>query len=274
MLVRVGISQWTGRRYDKAVSAKVATDYGTSADAGRYNKVLVAEGALKTIGKVANDARTYHYAQTLPWNDAGDRMLPSANYLVYTRKMQEFKQAFGAAVVEFCANYPDLVEDARNKLNGMFKAEDYPTVGQIADKYSFDVAVYPLPAAEDFRVSLQAAEVDAIRADIEARTQHAVQAANKELWTRLHDAVSHMADKLADDKGIFRDSLIGNVQDLCELLPRLNVFRDPALEDMRREVERRLCAETPQSLRDNPHARKATAKDASAILQAMAGYTG
>jgi hypothetical protein len=274
MLVRLSISQWTGRKYDKAVSAKVASDYQTTADAGRYNKVLIAEQAIKAIAKVANDARSFHYQNTLPWNDNGDRILPAANYLTYTQKVQEFRVSFESSVNEFTSNYPLLVADAKLRLNGMFNPADYPDAGRILEKYGFDASFMPLPDAADFRVSLQQSELDAIKQDIESRTRQAAEKAMQDLWNRLHEAVSHMADKLKTSDAVFRDSLVTNLVELCELLPKLNIANDPNLEKMRQAVESKLCNVTPQQLRDNPTARKQTAKTADDILSAMAGYIG
>lgn len=274
MLVRLSISQWTGRKYDKTVSEHVAQEYQTDLAAGRYNKVLVAENAIKAIAKIATECRTFHYNNTLPWSDSGDRMLPSANYLPYTQKVQEFKQKFESAAADFIDAYPVLVQDAKARLNGMFNPSDYPSIDKIAGKYGFDVGVMPLPDSADFRVSLLDSEVANIRQQIENRTMQAQNLALQDLWNRLHDAVSHMADKLSDKDSIFRDSLTQNLIDLCELLPRLNVFNDSNLENMRQAIEQRLCGTKPQELRDNPAARKAIAKDAEEILNRMAGYCG
>jgi hypothetical protein len=274
MLVKLAISQWTARKYDKEVSAKVASDYQTASDSGRYNKVLIAEESIQAISRAATDARTFHYANTLPWADDGARILPSANYLAYTHAMQEYRLAFESAVRAFIDSYPAFVDDARIKLNGMFRESDYPGTAELAGKYAFDVAVLPMPTAEDFRVDLASTEVDAIRAEITARGEQATATAMKDLWTRLHEAVSHMADKLGDGKAIFRDSLVGNLVELCELLPKLNILSDPNLETMRQAVEARLCSAKPDEIRKSPAARAAIAKDAKDVLDKMAGYTG
>jgi hypothetical protein len=254
----------------------VARDYLTPEVAGRYNKVLIAEEAIRTIGRVANDARTYHYANTLPWNDSGDRILPAANYLPYTARMQEYRIDFERTVVEFVAAYPSLVDEARVRLNGMFRAEDYPPAAEIGNRYAFVVAVAPIPDADAVtRIeSISATAMDSIKADLESAYQERQKAANADLWQRLHDGVSHMADKLSHADAIFRDTLTGNLVELCELLPRLNMFGDPNLEAMRQEVQNRLCTVTPQTLRDNPTVRAKTAAEAEEVLKRMAGYCG
>ena len=92
-------------------------------------------------------------------------------------------------------------------------------------------------------------------------------------FNRLHDVVRKAADKLTDKTAIFRDSLITNIQDLVDLLPRLNLTGDPRLEDLRREVADKLLGYEPEALRRDQFARQETAQAAEKILAAMAGYT-
>ena len=159
-------------------------------------------------------------------------------------------------------------------LNGMFRLEDYPSESEIKHKYDFRISVSPLPDADDFRVTLQGDEVEKIQKDIETRLQEAQTTAIKDLWDRLYDKVSRMADRLSEPKAIFRDTLIQNTIELCEVLPRLNITEDPELERMRQAVESRLCGYIPDDLRTNPAIRKDAAKEAQDILDSMAGYVG
>jgi len=165
-----------------------------------------------------------------------------------------------------------LKEDARSSLNGLFREDDYPQVQKIQRKYNFDVQVFPLPDAADFRVDLADDVLSTIRQDIEQRTQTLTGAAMRDLWDRLHDAVSHMAERLNTKDAIFRDSLVGNVADICGLLPKLNLTQDPDLEKMRQEVEQRLTMTTATALRENTGIRETTAQAAQEIMAKMAAY--
>jgi hypothetical protein len=274
MLVRLSISQWTARKYDKKISGEVTAQYQTNSDSGRWNKVLIAQDAIKAIAKSAGNARTFHYDNTLPWGDDESRLLPSANYLTYSQKISELKTEFEKAVREFSANYPALIDDARISLNGMFNPMDYPNPDDIERKYRLSVSVNPLPDAADFRVTLHDSDVDAIRQDIETRAQDAQKEATRDLWERLHSVVASMVERLSDPKAIFRDSLVSNINDLTALLPRLNVTDDPGLEAMRRAVEARLGGYEPEKLRENKYVRQEAAKEAQDILNTMSGYMG
>jgi hypothetical protein len=59
-----------------------------------------------------------------------------------------------------------------------------------------------------------------------------------------------MSDKLSgEEKQIFRDSLVGNATELCELLTRLNVTNDARLEDARKKLESALVGVDANALR-------------------------
>lgn len=278
MLAKLSISQWTARRYDKKISDEVAEKHAAQAadknDVGRYNKVLISQEAIKKIAHVVNAARTYHMEMTLPWHDDGARILPSANYNKYMEGMRGHRSAFEARVAEFCETYPALIEEARQRLNGMFNEADYPRPSDIDSRYSFRVGFDPLPTGGDFRVAVAASDMARIQQEIDERLQAAQVTAMRDLWGRLHAVISRMAERLGDADNKFKDSLVGNIVELIDLLPALNVADDPNLEAMRRRVEKTLCQYDPKELRNNDKERGAAAREAQAILDAMAGYMG
>ena len=249
MLVRVNLSAWSARKHDKGLSDEVNTNHGASDDAGRYNKHLMAKERLKAIQAADGEARTFHYVNTLPWQDDGYRLLPAANYLQYTDHMRKLMDKRESLVRDFVANYPAHVEAERIRLNGMFRASDYPTQTQI-------------------------------QADIKTRTESAIAGAVQDIWTRVYETVSHLSDRLkayevtpeGKVKNPFRDSLVENLRDLVDLLPRLNLTGDSALSATCQELKSKLCTYEPDSLRENDRLRAEVAKDADSILAAMAGY--
>jgi hypothetical protein len=132
----------------------------------------------------------------------------------------------------------------------------------------------PLPMAADFRVDLNSAEVDAIRKQIEARTDQATKAATLDLWKRLNTAVESMSERLNDPKAIFHDTLVTNIEEVTEIIPRLNLADDAALDRMAKDAKAKLTAKTPKQLRENINDRKETAKAADDLLATMAAYMG
>jgi hypothetical protein len=129
-----------------------------------------------------------------------------------------------------------------------------------------------VPVGEDFRVNLARKEVDAIKIDLQKRLEASHAAATSDLWRRLYDVVAHMVERLSDPEAVFRDSMVGNIIKITELLPRMDVNDDPQLEAMRRKVEEMLCGYTPDQLRKDKQIRKQAATDAKDVLKTMAGY--
>lgn len=273
MLVNLSISQWTARKFDRKTTEEVDAQHGTD-QAGRFNKILIAQDAIRTVAQAATAARTYHYTNTLPWSDNGARVLPTTNYLEYTAEIQRFKAQFENAAQTLINNYPALIDDARQALKSLFNPSDYPAPEEIASKYRFKIDIDAIPEAADFRVDINAAELANLQAEIEDRTQRLQAAAMQDLYKRLYDVITHAAETLKSPDKIFRDSLIGNIADVVDLLPRLNLTGDKALDDLTQQAKRTLAGLTPDDLRTKPIIRSIAAQDAAAILENMKSYMG
>lgn len=273
MLAKVSIKVWSGRKFDRAVT-KTATDhYGADPDAGRFNKVLVDKEAVKRYTKKANEMRQWFYDNSLPWKDNGQRIIKNAELQRIQREWRQHTDELDAIIWDFCSRYDHLKQQAALDLNGMFNPNDYPTSEALARKFATDFDLDTLPMLpSDFRTTLSDEQVNQIRADMEARNQQAIKDAMRDAWQRLYVAIDHMHERLSDHDAVFRDSLINNICELCEILPRLNITDDPELERMRREAEEKLCSYDPQNLRENASYRMEAADRARQLKDMMAGY--
>jgi len=283
MVVSLNISQWTARKKDLSATREVEETHGAT-NAGNFNKVLISKDVtntskegelnpLKAIQKLTGTARTWHYQNTLPWSDNGDRILPSANYFNYLAKMGQFKNEFNQLVDNFLKSYPDLVEEAKTRLNTLFNDNDYPSPARVFDKFRFSFGFMPVGDVEDIRVSIGSEEVDRIKTEVNAELNNRVNVAIADLLGRIRDAVSHMAESLtgetvtksgATKEKVFRDSLVGNICELIELAPLLNFNADPHVDEVV-ELIRPLCVD-PDLLRTEPEVRREIAERAAAVL--------
>jgi hypothetical protein len=274
MLVLLRISSWSGRRFDRELTDEVCRSKSARSGAARVNKNLV-EGSseLQAVAKCHGAIRQFVYAQTLPWADTGARILPVSNYFEFSKGMSGLKRAAEAAVEAFKRAFPDIINRAEVALNGMFDRGDYPSQAELDSLFSCSVDFRPMPEAADFRVVLADDEADRIRAEIEGQLQGALTDAMADLWRRLREAVDHMAKKLGEPGAIFRDSLVGNVRELVDLIPRLNLTGSSILETARAEVKEKLASLDPEVLRNSEIDRAMTARSAAAIIRKMDGYT-
>jgi hypothetical protein len=271
LLVQLNISQWTARKYDKKTSKEVAVAHNTTTAAGRYNKSLLPmNDLLDHVHRKTTQVRTKFYDNTLPWGMEGTNMLPTANYLTFMSDFRKEKGEWEYLVEQFVDNYDQLRLDAQRILGSLYDPADYPTVSEIRRKFSIDMAVFPVPTS-DFRVAIGSEELSRIQQDVERRVKDAERTAMLDVWQRLFDRVKHMAEKLADPKAIFRDSMVENAREICAILPRLNFNDDPNLETLRQEVEGKLIKH-PDALRNDPDLRRDTAAEAKKIMDAMSVF--
>lgn len=267
LVVNLQICQWTARKYDRKVTAEVNKNHN-AVDAGRFNKILIAQEHLKELSKQANAIRTFHYDNTLVWGDNGDRLLPTTNYFQYIAELSKLKNQFEATVKEFINDYPALIAEAKVKLNGLFNENDYPH--DISDKFRIKSVFMPIPETSDFRVSLSDKEVDGLRTQIEGEMNDRISQATNSIYQRIKEQLEHMHERLKDTESVFRDTLFTNLKELIDLLPRLNITEDKNITALCAELKS-LYTE-PDAIRSNDRLRKETAMKVENLLQDMSAY--
>ena len=280
MLVNLRVSAWSGRLYDREASDHVAAQHDASTSAGRYTKRLLPKAALAALNATMSEARTLHYSNSLPWDDKGSRLLTVANYERYTEVMDALRERLVRQRARFIEDYNDYVEQARLDLGKLFRIEDYPSKEQLQDRFSIRYRITPVPDAEHFIARLASDDTDRVKRDIERHIEEQIHDAVGDLYRRLAEAVERVSERLDEDENgkplVFRDTMISNIRDLVEVVPRLNIFGDQRLARLCEEVKDRIAGVEPDSLRPSktfdPAARARVKREADALLEQFAGY--
>lgn len=291
MLVKVSLSTWTARRFDKKVTDEVNKKHAATETAGRYNKHLFGGSeyskAHSAVLAAAGAARLAHYENTLPWEDDGWRLIGNANLFEYRKAVAAAAQRFEDARAEFLDQYDELREQARDLLNGMYDPDDYPSREEVARRFSMTVDYSTLPVSGDFRLDdLPADQIAEIRDSIQSRVERGVGEAMREAWNRLYEPLANIHERLTDPKleqegargaaqrASIRDVLIENALASADVLGRLNITNDPQLDAMRKQVVDALTGLDAKQLREDKDARAEVASKADAILAQMRGIYG
>jgi hypothetical protein len=275
MLVDLQISLYSGRKQDKATQAEVTQSKGANSKrAASVYKSLFAECVeLDAITKFQARARAEHYRLTKPWNDYGARLLPTALLQKYKLEMNQYEAEFTRLVEVFLDKYDTLVAAAAFQLGTLFDREEYPTREQVARKFRFDISYSPLPTAGDFRLDIESEVQRDLMRQYQKRMEQQLEAAAQDSWTRLHDALTRLSDRLVVEedgkKRKFHDTMVTGALELCDLLTDMNVTNDPALEKARRRLEETLSGVTPKDLRESDGTRAVTKQKVDAILAAF-----
>ena len=269
VLIDLNISVWTARKLDKNVSKEIDINKNTTIKAGNYNKhILAGSDQLEKITKLAGEIRDWHGRQTLPWSDTGTRLLPMSNFFDYKQQLGVYEAEFQSRINTFIYEYPNIILGMAFKLGKLFDRSEYPETDKIANKFNLKYTIMPVPETNDFRVDI----ADDIRNEMQQEYQKAyesrVEVAMSDAWSRLHNTLEHMVDRLSgDDKKIFRNSLVDNALELTNLLTKLNVTKDPKLEQARQALEKSLIGVSADDLRESQGARSVVLSKVNAIME-------
>lgn len=272
MLVSVRTTGWQASKLDKRITQEVAQQHNLRGRSGRYTKILMISEKLDKLNKLMGQFRNdVLYPLTLPWLQDGTRIMHRSMLQSFIEKKDAAETKLEAAKQDFLLDYDSLVWEQRYRLNGLWSLEDYPTGAAMERKFTIDVDFMPFPEASDFRVDLDYAEVQRKQAQIEESIQAGLDIATKDAWKRLYREVEHMGDKLRKDGKLY-ESIVDNVRAVADVLPRLNVAGDAALDSMARECRDRLGSKDIHELRDSPRAKQQTIQEVDTILANMEGY--
>jgi hypothetical protein len=274
VLVSLNISVWPASTIDKEVTTRVLDDAMAHQNAGKFKKDLLAGTSLrKDIENRAARSRQFHAKQTIPWADKGDRLLPTCLFLEYKQTIDKELLEFNGMCEEFFQAYPTLCAAAPVNMGKLFKRDDYPDLDVVRGRFGFRSRISPLPEAGDFRLDVSNQEIADQIADIKTKYDADMQArladAMRDPWDRLHKMLTTISSKLTDDKSEgkrYHDTLVTNPLELCALLGKLNITKDPKLEDARLQLEATMRHADIEVIKSSPDVRESIKAKVDTIL--------
>lgn len=268
---------------DEAAEAAVKSQFG---DEGQIvTRKLFANKAslIYKRNQIANEMYTYHMKLTLPHGDDGSRLLPNAVYFEYVQKMAHFEAQLKTLDEHIVVNYPQLVaEDVAFRKAALIAqgkstvvtADEYPSKEQIAGYLYAQWHLEPIATANDFRYQVAPEIVERLN----GRLQQMEDDLRFEFGRRLAEPMQRFVEKLSvgigEQGSIFRDSMIENLNELVQLLPKLNVNNDPRITELVEGVKAviRPYVFAPDVLRQNQAARETARDKMKALLGKLEGY--
>lgn len=281
MLAYVSVCTWSARKLDRRATQRLTETEGADGEAARVNKYLLvnADSQLKVIQRIARKARDVLMNRSLPWDDAGNRLVSNADTFRLLGELNQVEQEFEQAVEAFITEYPQLREIALQGLGDMAQPEDYPPVEVVRQKFAIRSSLQPLPAGfSDSRVGLSPEQQTALQRHYEAQSAERYELALLSAWERLRDNVERFVDRLdLDEEGkpkVFQATMVTNLRETMALLKNLNVFNSPELERMRYQIEDTLCRHDPETLRNSTTAAEAARQSATALVERLNALLG
>jgi len=281
VLVELNISCWTPVVPDVSATADLHSLLQAGSEAGQYVKNLLPKAAFAPLRNLSQRIRRWHYELTLPWSDGGSRILPAMLQGKYADEFRDYAHQYrGVVDQQFSAeSYEYYKDQQRHKLGRMFNPTQYPSIEAVRSKYGIRVRYSPLPKSDDFRThlgdNLPSSRVDGMAQTLDERLESLGKESSEEINSRLRAQLQHFTRTLKEygkDDGKNRRlhaSLLENLRELCDLIPGLNVFEDPVIEQARSEVVARITQRDIETLRDDEEMRKEVVADADEILKSL-----
>ena len=276
LLVKLSLSTWTGRYKDKTESETVCITNRANMDAAGVWLYSVDKPLLAPVITAAGVVRSEFCRGTLPWQDGGYRIAASDLYMAWTGRVRSAIDGFKLAVTDFLRDYPAATSESiiRQRFGNLADSVlcRLPHVSELAGKFSVYVDVLPMPSENDFRVSMADSDLIEIKKRTTETIERSVGNAMGELWNQFSELVSKIGGAMGQPDKIFRDSLITNLRDFVELIPKMNLTNNAQLETLRQTAAAQLAALNPAELRAVPTARQTAAANANDLLAKIREY--
>lgn len=260
VLVKATFHCWTG---DKRVDDKTASTFNDAVDtqkvALRHTKKLLSKSEYAANCRtIISNARKYHRDNTVPWTYDGWGLLPKGNFERYQEQMREFADnaLYGAASLLF-ENFSQEVEKDRDILGQLFEYEAYIMPHQVFEKFHIDLQYEPIVDVTAPQFDAMSTSVDRIMEQARTRHEEAVDNSTRHLRTRIETILADTINRLEniDDKSRKPSALLRSIEELADVLPRLNLSGDTDISQAAQYMKERILFFSAQELKDNEAAR-------------------
>ena len=227
--------------------------------------------AYRAVAAVRSEASGYWRTVTLPFPEAGIRLLPQNSLGLFATAMQTYRERLQQAASELAGQYDTMKSEAERRLGTLFNASDYP---QTLDGL-FDLEVsYPTIEPPAYLVSLHPDVYQQEQARVRERFESAVELAEQAFATELQRLTAHLAERLTGlhdgQPKVFRDTAVENLREFFERFRQLNIRSNPELDELVNQAQQVVSGIEPQQLRDSVRLRQMVARDFEQI-QASVG---
>jgi hypothetical protein len=272
MLVSLSTSTFNPTRLDRTATNEVIVNKNAAKDAGDFKRRIIPKEIIDPVMKAANAAYLTHKKLTSPWDEGGTRLLSIHMFDRYVDEVNGERRQFDIEVNKFLKAYESIRANAPVRMGALYDPRDYPPIEVVREKFGIRTQWLPLPNGSDFRLHLQDDQIAELAESVNERVDQAVKAAREDLYERLQDRLGRVSERLSDPKNIFRDSLIDNLKELCDLVPRMCLNPDATLQQAIDRAALEITTFQPQELRDDHDKRARAKRAADDILRSMGGF--
>lgn len=276
MLVKLNISAWTATKLDKSESNKVMRDNGVHSSSNKnpvrvYKDIMAGGTVVKNIKDYAARCRLDYNKMTLPFEDNGWRILPTAMYFEFIDFVNEREAGFTDLVRQLETQYGSMVRASMEMLSNLQDHADYTDIEDVLDKYSFNLSKRPMPDSGHFIVDGMGDELERVKAQMDAerdaQVANAVAEGGERVFTMLESMSAKLDNSDPEAKKRFHDNWLSSAQHLCEQAEKWNLTGNSRLKSVTDRFQNAIRGYNVDSLKHSPVARAEMKDQLDSILK-------
>ena len=260
----MSFSRWGNLR--RANKDEIQT--GADKNMMRFSKKLVSSSEYDSIVKLQNRVRKWVEDNSVPSFFHRGVYLIALNSVEKTETyLEKARETMKTMVDEFIVTYREQIIDARELLGPQFNQGDYPSPEYLKNRFdiqwkfmSFEV---PDNLPEDV-FNAEKAKAERIWGDA---TESIKQCLRESFLTLINRATDRLVVKPGEKPKVFRDSLMGNIEDFFQTFSNRNIVNDTELEEL--VTKARGILVDPKLLRKDVSARADVANQFNKVGEAL-----
>lgn len=279
MLVKLTIKRAALTKRDQFLTDKIQAQEGDQSLTVLTKLFRDKNSPINQIMQAANEVYAHHRKHTLPYVDAGPRILPSNNYMEYTQEMKHLIAKVDNLKTQWLPYYDQLVLDDVRYRNaghaaGRASVDDYPSAEQFDRSTSIEYRFTPMPDSRHFLYDLSDEDMQAF----ESAEQEALATANADTVARMLKPLHSLIERLKEFQGQkgerWHNSLIQNVIEGCDLAARLSINPTPELTSEINSLREaaRACLADVEIIKGSANARSSAQARLEEVAKRMSAF--
>lgn len=281
VIVRVRWSFMEGRMTNKQASVDLAKLKDADADSITTSQRIIKPEMLRPLRQIRSATNKYIKANTHPWDDNGGRLLPSKKVTEYLSFMAIQKEKFESAKRDLRGLYDLIIDDAKNRLNGMFDPKTFPTMEEWLDKYDVRLEMETISDSDARLDNVDSKVMQEIQSQVEQNVSNRLKEANRNNYIRIIESLEKLVGRLqameSGEAERFRTSTYDTVVEILDTAEGLNFADDKVLEKLIKQTKKTFaesCGNLPELKADagepNPKRQNAVGNLKNAVADLMA----
>lgn len=209
----------------------------------RMSKRIFSSPSYRACEMLAAKTRKWLEGRSVPspLRD-GTYLIPEALLTDVNEKLNEVSDQYNAYADQFSEEYPDLIEQWKEKLGSHFRAADYVTSRQIRRRFSVQRLLINFSPARPDEID-QRAEIESAICEIKASLR-------ADLLMLVEKMVAMLGERRDGKKRGFQDRALESFTEWIDLLPARLVVDDDELKKVAERARKIMSGKSADDLRD------------------------